>query len=599
MSWIQKLCDVYDYAVTTDAVTDAENPLPEVGFTRENAAIEVTLSAGGEFVDADLVPDERRQTVIPCTLESGMARQNPVSPHPLFDKVKYLCTPEQLDILKAWCDRPDTPQSVKTVYSYLEKRTLLDDLSKRLSPKKGVLDSNGYLRFIVNDGMLDKSGLWERTDVKNSWKNCFYEDWLGKKPEQLCYATGKVLPAASKHPNISGNTLLISMVGDNCVGHFEGEPQEAVSVSCEVSIKAHNAWKWLAARQGVSLFGMTFVAWDTYGFRLPDVIAQDPEEEDDGDEQRSANTGVVLGDSTAKAVKGYWNRKLAEYSAMPREELATVVVMAVDSATGKGRASIVYYQELDGRDYLENLMHWYDTCKWTIGRQGKDGKYDYKLRTPLPGEIGDLLHGEGIKEGQKKLKKQLMKQLLPCITLRRPIPQTLVDAAFHKAANPLSFKDRNSRWDERAWRKAVGVTCALSRKHYFDKGDEHPMALDEKEQDRSYLYGRLLAFADIIEQTAQKQGESSRTTNAMRYMQRFQQRPTDTWITLRLKLQPYLDRLPAGLRIWYSRRLSELESMFLPGELALAQPLDVRFLEGYSCQMTSKKPTGDNINKEE
>jgi CRISPR-associated protein Csd1 len=607
VSWIQKLCETYDYAVTTEAVTDPVNPLPEVGFVRENVAVEVTLSADGKFIDADLVPKERQQTVIPCTLESGMARQNPVSPHPIFDKAKLLATPKQLTVLKAWCERLDVPLSVKTVYAYLEKQTLMDDLNRRLAEKKCPWDSNCYVRFSVNDGALDKSGLWLRKDVKTSWKQCFYEDWLLKNSLQLCYVTGEILPAANKHPNISGNTLLISMVGDNCIGHFEGKPQEALSVSCETTIKAHNAWKWLAARQGKYVFGMTFVAWDTYGFMLPDIMEDEPDDDEDGEEgPKTADTNTALGNSVASGISGYWSRKLAEYEQAQPEELSTVVMMAIDSATGKGRASIVYYQELNGRDYLENLMYWYKSCKWVLGRKEKDGVYDHKLRTPLPKEICSLVYGEGGKEGQKKLKKQLTKQLLPCITMRRPVPQGLVDTVFHKVSNPLSFKDKNSRWNKRAWQKAVEITCALSTKYDFDKGDEHAMALDEKEQNRSYVYGRLLAIADIIEQVAQKQGESSRTTNAMRYMQRFRQRPGDTWITLRLKLEPYINKLTARQQSWYRRLLSEVESRFIPGEMQLSQPLNVRFLEGYSCQITdhyksnkSKKLNAEDTNKEE
>lgn len=605
MSWIQKLCDTYDYAVTTEAVADAHNPLPEVGFVRENVAIEVTLSAEGNFIDAEVVSEDRQETVIPCTLVSGMARQNPVSPHPIFDKAKLLAIPKQLEILKAWCERPDTPPSVKAVYLYLEKQTLLDDLDKRLSEKKCSWKPDCYVRFSVNDGVLDRSGLWMRNDVKNSWKKCFAEEWLAQQPDQLCYVTGKILQAASKHPNILGNTLLISMINGNCVGHFEGEPQEAVSVSCEATIKAHNAWKWLAARQGTHVFGMTFAAWDTRGFQLPNPAESNPEEdeEDEEGEPRPADTKVVFGNSVAGAVGGYWSCKLKEYTAMEKEELSTVVLMAIDSATGKGRASIVYYQELGGKDYLENLMYWYQSCKWTIGRTGKDGKYSYRLRTPLPREICDLLYGKGSNEGQKKLKKQLTKQLLPCITLRRPIPRNLAGSVFHKAINPLSYKDKNQRWDERTWREAVGIACALSRKFYYDKGDEHSMALNKNDQDRNYLYGRLLAVADIIEKEVQRQGGNSRTTNAMRYMQRFQQRPYDAWITLRVKLEPYINRLSSGQQSWYRHLLSEIESMFRPEEMLLAQPLNVRFLEGYSCQITdqykSKKADAANRNQEE
>jgi len=191
--------------------------------------------------------------------------------------------------------------------------------------------------------------------------------------------------------------------------------------------------------------------------------------------------------------------------------------------------------------------------------------------------------------------------------LRRPIPLNLVDAAFHKAVNPLSYKDKRNRWNERTWKRAVGITCALSRKYYFDKGDEHPMELDENDRDRSYLYGRLLAVADKLEEEAQKQVESSRITNAMRYMQRFQQRPADTWKMLRSeRLGPYYKKLPPDRRNWYSWQITQLENKFIPGEIELAVPLGVRFLEGYSNQKAYRpaKPktdvsNTDNTNKEE
>lgn len=609
MSWIQKLCDTYDYAVTTEAVTDAHNPLPEVGFVRENVAIEVTLSAEGNFIDAEVVSEERQETVIPCTLVSGMARQGTPKLHPIVNSVEYLGTEDQLNTLETWCRDSNVPREIMVLRKYLVNGTLQSDLENSLLKKGCKWSLKDNVRFCIIDGSLEHLELCQRNNVKQSWRTFFNSEYLVNTPNQVCYVTGKLLPVAVKHPYISGSSILIPMskgkCGGNCVGHFEGEPQEAVSVSCEATIKAHNAWKWLAARQGTHVFGMTFAAWDTRGFQLPNPAESNPEEdeEDEEGEPRPADTKVVFGNSVAGAVGGYWSCKLKEYAAMEREELSTVVLMAIDSATGKGRASIVYYQELGGKDYLENLMYWYQSCKWTIGRTGKDGKYSYRLRTPLPREICDLLYGKGSNEGQKKLKKQLTKQLLPCITLRRPIPRNLAGSVFHKAINPLSYKDKNQRWDERTWREAVGIACALSRKFYYDKGDEHSMALNKNDQDRNYLYGRLLAVADIIEKEVQRQGGNSRTTNAMRYMQRFQQRPYDAWITLRVKLEPYINRLSSGQQSWYRHLLSEIESMFRPEEMLLAQPLNVRFLEGYSCQITdqykSKKADAANRNQEE
>ena len=60
MSWIQKLCETYENAARTDAVSpDAPNPLPVPGFIAGEMALTVTLSAGGDFVDAERSPEGR------------------------------------------------------------------------------------------------------------------------------------------------------------------------------------------------------------------------------------------------------------------------------------------------------------------------------------------------------------------------------------------------------------------------------------------------------------------------------------------------------------------------------------------------------------
>ena len=117
------------------------------------------------------------------------------------------------------------------------------------------------------------------------------------------------------------------------------------------------------------------------------------------------------------------------------------------------------------------------------------------------------------------------------------------------------------------------------------KKEEHPMELDEKSTERNYLYGRLLAVADVAEERAMSKSEAaSRQTNAVRYMQRFQQRPADTWSTLRgALLNPYLKRLDDN-GAYLSWLIVEITNRFEPGDMALQKPLDGRFLEGYSNQ---------------
>ena len=70
------------------------------------------------------------------------------------------------------------------------------------------------------------------------------------------------------------------------------------------------------------------------------------------------------------------------------------------------------------------------------------------------------------------------------------------------------------------------------------------MGLDKQKKDISYLWGRLLAYAQEVEKEAlETMGVRDRETNAERYMRRFQLRPLETWEQLYLRLQPYQVRL--------------------------------------------------------
>ena len=63
------------------------------------------------------------------------------------------------------------------------------------------------------------------------------------------------------------------------------------------------------------------------------------------------------------------------------------------------------------------------------------------------------------------------------------------------------------------------------------------MALDKNCSDRSYLFGRLLAIADAIENSTYTD-EDRRETNAIRMQKVFTLRPMATWSALWDKLVP-------------------------------------------------------------
>lgn len=119
------------------------------------------------------------------------------------------------------------------------------------------------------------------------------------------------------------------------------------------------------------------------------------------------------------------------------------------------------------------------------------------------------------------------------------------------------------------------------------------MALDEKRKTRDYLYGRLLAAADCLENFALFVSEKKRDTNAARLMQRFSDRPCSTWKTIELSLIPYKTRL-GGRANKYQDVIDAAMNLFDPvADFTSDKPLSGEFLLGYHCQREDLKPKKD------
>ena len=71
--------------------------------------------------------------------------------------------------------------------------------------------------------------------------------------------------------------------------------------------------------------------------------------------------------------------------------------------------------------------------------------------------------------------------------------------------------------------------------------DETNIQRDKLEKNRSFLFGRLLAIAEIVERSAYGSNET-REPNAMRFQKRFSLRPMSVWRTLEDLLQQVIPR---------------------------------------------------------
>ena len=109
------------------------------------------------------------------------------------------------------------------------------------------------------------------------------------------------------------------------------------------------------------------------------------------------------------------------------------------------------------------------------------------------------------------------------------------------------------------------------------------MSLDPNRRTRDYLFGRLLALADSLEEWALNEAGEKRQTNAARLMQRFAEHPYSTWRTIELALTPYKAKLGRQSKK-RQRMIDEVMDSFDPADFMSDKRLSGEFLLGYHNQ---------------
>lgn len=612
MSWMLHLYETYE--ANLDQVgkvvkkqDDREYTLLPISHTTQTAHIEVTVDEDGDFLDARVL--DKENTVIPCTEASANRTSKPV-PYPLHDKLMYVAgdfvkyggkvkkseeKPFDLYIrnLADWANSPHATPKVKAIYAYLSKGRLIEDL---VNAGVILLDDNGHMiekwdkkyeeRYgekppIFSSGVTETSSSFVRFNVfmpdspEDVWKDpdmynsfiAYYHEKLGD--QDICYVTGKRLPSTERHANkirhAADMAKLISSNKDKgfvYTGRFKTS-KEAVSISYDVSQKAHHALKWLIQRQARSIDNRIFLVWskDDTPVPHPNDDAVDYMMQTGREIEREPETGRLFAAEVSKAIDGY--RHDLTYQ-------SDVNILILDSAT-KGRMAVLYYRYLDKDLYLNRLKQWHTSCAWEHKYRKYNNQWVTFYGAPATKDIAFAAYGP---RADDRVVKGLMERLMPCIVDHRSLPIDIVRSAFYRASNPVSMEV----WE---WEKTLSITCALIRKSLLDKKEEWHVALDTESRDRSYLFGRLLAVADVLERRALGK-EETRATNAIRYMNSFAQSPSRTWKTIQASLQPYQARL--GTKAAYLSRLIDEIADQMDIHDFNNKPLDEKYLLGFYSQ---------------
>ncbi|MDO9215615.1 MAG: type I-C CRISPR-associated protein Cas8c/Csd1 [Methylococcales bacterium] len=544
--------------------------------------------------------------------------------------------------LKKWCDSEQGHEQVKAVLRYVQKGSIIADLVERkilhldadnqllttwegqegeqpllfkvLPKEKGTLDQGSALVcWTVEKEGYKPSETWKDSTIQASW---IAFDTTNGGEKGLCYITGQDCALSTKHPakiRHSGDKAKLISSNDTSGYTYRGkflEDNQACGIGFEVSQKAHNALAWLIQNQKQAFRNgdQVYVAWAVSGEATPellkdsysqmaenfddeaDVSENDAEEETVPSTEEAVNHAKDLGESYALKLKKY----MAGYAAkLDEDKKEQIIIMGIDSAT-PGRMGIIYYREKNKREFLDCLEKWHEEFAWyqrytqeiknDTGKKPKT-KVIYPESSPVPRDIAKAAYGENVSDD---LKKKVIERLLPCIVDGLPFPRDLMQSCVRKATNRVAYAN-DEQW---LWEKNLGITCALFKGYYARHPDTNQrrtfdMALEENYHSRDYLYGRLLAVAEWIEEDALKITGENRPTNAARLMQRFADHPAQTWLTIYKALDSYMQRLqvsPTGYLFYKKKELGDILEKFSLDDYNSNAPLSGEFLLGYYCQ---------------
>ena len=621
MGWLDHCISVFDgNSAFVGKMEPGLVPLVPISHTTQKVNIEVALTGKGDFVRARVLRLDEMNTIIPCT-EKSSARTSGLVPHPLFDKLQYIAGDyvqyggekkkfdyeEYMKNLQDWCSSPYAHPYVQAVYTYLQKKCLIHDLSeykilplnqdgslmknwkggKENAPsifqnmKKNETAFDSFVRFSVNEVRL--------CDDPDVWKS--FQDYMEEElqKEDYCYAEGKKTKISELSPykvrNAGDRAKLISS-NDTTNFTFRGRfltAGEAMAIGYEATQKAHSALRWLISRQGTPYGEEIILTWGMGNEPLPssqsdtlDMVQQGWDEFgfDRNDAAAVTKTEESFAKAFNKVIQGYKERIPAN---------ASISVIALDAAV-PGRLAIRYYRELQGSRFLERIEDWHRKFRWKLEYRKAELKPGEKpeqvsfIGAPAPLAIIEAAYGE---KADDKLKKQAIERILPCIIDGKNIPVDIMKSAVYRATASVSLEF----WEAN---KVRSIACALVCGYYARKGESITMGLDKNCSDRSYVFGRILACAEQVERYGQRLSGAdtgTRVTNAERLMVAFTKRPKHTTDLLHTKLRPYLDRIRTKSNYDSSAYLTMLSLLDRLGPEAFTdEPLSEKYLLGYASQ---------------
>ena len=597
--------------------------------------IEITLNEEGDFLRANYL--EKNEIIIFPITEASVARANDKAPHPLSDELSYITTAfsqEKSDAYMAnlgkWVHfNGEGHENVilNSIWTYLKKDTLLDDIIDYLYPrsvykvdankivvsvddKNITLSSKDFITFCIETKAKRNRKVSKDKELHKNFIS-FVESTLDKLPKELCDISGLQTYCTKKHRGLMGNAKLISVSNhiETYYGRFE-DGSSVTKVGYITSQKIHNMLKYLLENTSTSHTldaSSKVITWPSvdlqdydYDFMNEQTFSETEDENDlvsfldDDMEEYSIKS------KKAQVINDHIRGKMLSTHATTYQDFDNLrfYVLIIDKVSN-GRISVKYFREIFMGDLTNRISNWYATTNWQYGY----GKY-LKVKTPSLSQIANVTYGHFNKDSKRiemyddALRKKTVERLLPSIVDGKKIPMDIVNKTMNNLSKRIAYKE--------GWGTLLNTACSVLKKYKWDyKREEVTSKLDEMNNSRDYLYGRLLAVIELIETTATS---SDKITNAEKLWATYMQSPQKTYGILIKRIRPYLDRLKKNNKYYYyyDTLLSELTNAINDLDLSNGQQnsrLNEDFIFGYYAQKkqtyTKKVKQGEEKNHDE
>lgn len=566
MSVLTNLLRCYEYSEKEGLVGEYNGndavllPLYHQSITsKKNNVLKVTLDEEGQLLNAEFAADGEVY-LFPIT-EDSVARSSGVAPHPLEDKMQYCISKiadkkkfeayrKEFDNFYDYAEHPKVKLFLNAVKLFLSNEKNYALILSKLPLKDIVETGKGKIKYT---GEKNKKTEYDFKDtfvcfeVRCHNGSCLKVNTFSEMQEEfvsyiddryeregtlsICNISGTKETITEKHRGLMGTAKVISVSNnkETYFGRFHNG-SDIIRVGRKSSEKIHLMLKFLLENRNSHIhLADTLFLVNWFSGDIKNTIAFDLTGSDMDDDMEEEGKNPVS--ESNKEISRAFIRGTGKLN--PEEQY---YIMLVDKSSN-GRMSIRYYKEMPNSQLIENLQSWQKKYIWEQWKQAKETYVEY-----VPSLHYILLASYGIERNKilviddGKFEKDQFQNLVTALVEGKSVPSNI--------KNALAQNIRNRQKYSETWRFMLLVSLAIlseGRKEYQEMREE-------SHQTRSYLYGRLLAIYEGLEEAVLRDQQRSslassddsskkskiRATNALRYWNSFVNKPDTTMKTLEL-----------------------------------------------------------------